>query len=109
MLQIVKHRAIWFTLSAILVGIAVISVAVWRFQESPEFKGGTLWEFSAVADNPPLASVQGFFTTNLNVPDAQVSYDAKDNLFIATFGRSTKRRTSSTFKSSRRNIRRFRN
>ena len=85
MLNITGHRKIWFTISAILVGVAVISIGVWRFEESAEFKGGTLWEFSAVADNPSLPDVQNFFVNDLQLPDAIVSYDAQHQIFLATF------------------------
>lgn len=85
MLHITGHRKIWFTISAILIGVALVAIGVWRFQESAEFKGGTLWEFSAVADNPSLSSVQTFFVSTLNLPDAQVSYDAQHQIFLATF------------------------
>jgi preprotein translocase subunit SecF len=85
MYNIVGHKKIWFTFSAILVGVALISIAIWRFQESAEFKGGTLWEFSASADSPALADVQGFFVNNLKLADAQVSYDAQHQVFLATF------------------------
>ena len=85
MLNITGHRKIWFTISTILVGLALISIAVWRFQESAEFKGGTLWEFSATADNPSLLSMQTFFVNNLKLSDAQISYDAQHQTFLATF------------------------
>jgi preprotein translocase subunit SecF len=86
MLNIVGHKKIWFTISIILVGIAVISIAVWRFQESPQFTGGTLWEFSAAADNPSLPQVQNFFTDNLKLDGATVTYDSTHQTFLATFG-----------------------
>jgi preprotein translocase subunit SecF len=85
MINITGHRRIWFTISAILVGIAVVSIAAWRFQESAQFKGGTLWEFSAIADNPSQAAVQNFFVNNLKLPDAQISYDTQHQVFLATF------------------------
>jgi preprotein translocase subunit SecF len=85
MLNITGHRKIWFTISIILIGLSLLAIGVWRFKESAEFKGGTLWAFSAVADNPSLASVQNFFTDNLNLGDAQVSYDAQHQVFLATF------------------------
>jgi preprotein translocase subunit SecF len=85
MLNITGHRKIWFTISAILVGLAVVSIAVFHFQESAEFKGGTLWEFSAVADNPSLPAVQNFFVNNLHLSDAEISYDAQHQIFLATF------------------------
>ena len=85
MYNITGHRAIWFTLSAVLVGIALLSIAVWRFEQSAEFKGGTLWEFSAVADHPAPTAVQDFFVNHLHLADAQVSYDAQHGVFLATF------------------------
>ncbi len=51
MFNIVGHKKIWFTLSIILVGIAVIAVAAFGFQQSAELKGGTLWEFKIPAQN----------------------------------------------------------
>src|ERR1700735_783126 len=69
MLNITGNRKIWFTISAIFVAIALLAIGFWRFQESAQFKGGTLWEFSAVADNPSLADVQNFFATNLQIND----------------------------------------
>jgi preprotein translocase subunit SecF len=86
MLNIVGHKKIWFTISIILVGIALVSIAVWHFQESAQFTGGTLWEFSAAADNPSLAQVQNFFTDNLKLNGATVTYDATHQTFLATFG-----------------------
>jgi len=85
MLNITGNRKIWFTISAILVGAALVAIGVWRFQESAEFKGGTLWEFSAAADSPTLVDMQSFFATTLNIPDAQISYDAQHQIFLATF------------------------
>ncbi len=83
MLNIVGNKKVWFTLSAVLVLGAVLAVAVLGFKESAEFKGGTLWEFSAQKENPSLAAMQDFFVTNLKQPHAEVSYDAQHQLFIA--------------------------
>ncbi len=85
MLNITGHRKIWFTISAILVGAALVAIGVWRFRESAEFKGGTQWEFSAAADAPTLSDVQAFFVNNLKLTDAAVSYDAQHQTFLATF------------------------
>lgn len=85
MLNITGHRRIWFTISAILVGASIVATAVFHFRESAEFKGGTLWEFSAVADNPSLSDMQGFFLSTLKLNDAAVSYDAQHQIFLAQF------------------------
>jgi preprotein translocase subunit SecF len=85
MYNIVGRRKIWFTFSGILILVALVAIGVWRFKESAEFKGGTLWEFSAVAENPPLPAVQSFFMQDLGVANAGISFDAQHQLFIARF------------------------
>ena len=72
MLNIVGHKKIWFTLSTILVGCAVLAIIVFGFQESAEFKGGTLWEFKAPTENPSTAQVQSVFVNTLHLADAAV-------------------------------------
>jgi preprotein translocase subunit SecF len=84
-LNIVGHRKIWFTFSTILVGCAVLAIIVFGFQESAEFKGGTLWEFKAPVENPTTAQVQDIFVNTLHVPDAEVDYDTTDQAFLVRF------------------------
>jgi preprotein translocase subunit SecF len=86
MLNITGHRKIWFAISTLFVGAALLAIAVFGFRQSAEFTGGTLWEFSAVADQPAQADVQNFFAANLKLADAVVSYDAQHQLFLARFG-----------------------
>jgi preprotein translocase subunit SecF len=85
MLNIVGHKKIWFIISGILVGAAVLSVIFFGFKESPEFKGGTLWEFSVPATSISQGDVQTFFSSNLGVQDAHVSFDPASKSFLATF------------------------
>jgi preprotein translocase subunit SecF len=85
-MNIVGHKKIWFTLSTILVGIALISIAVFHFQESAEFKGGTLWEFTVPAQSLSSADVQNEFVNNLHIVDAQTNYDATNQSFLVRFG-----------------------
>lgn len=86
MLNITGTRKIWFGISIILVGAALVSIAAFGFTQSAEFTGGTLWEFSAGANPPALGDVQNFFTANLKLADSRVSYDAAHNIFLARFG-----------------------
>jgi len=86
MYNIVGHKKIWFTLSIILVGAALISIAVFGFQESAEFKGGTLWEFSVPGQNLSSADVQAEFVNNLHILDAQTNYDPTNQSFLVRFG-----------------------
>jgi preprotein translocase subunit SecF len=75
MLNIVGRRKIWFTVSGILVGVALVSMAIFGFKQSAEFKGGTLWEFSLPAANASLSDVQQFFSSGLHISNADISFD----------------------------------
>ena len=85
MLNIVGHKKIWFTVSAIFVGLAVASIFVYGFKESAEFKGGSLWEFQVPAENPSLTDVQNFFANTLKIQGAEITFDSTNQSFLATF------------------------
>ena len=86
MLNIVGHKKIWFTLSIILVGIAVIAVATFGFQEAADLKGGTLWEFKVPGQNLSVTDVQNELTNNLHIADAQVNLNNGNQSFLVRFG-----------------------
>ena len=87
MLNIVGNKKIWFTISTLLVGAAVLAIIFFGFKESAEFKGGTLWEFSVPSASVSQADVQAFFASSLNVQDAQVESEGTgQSAFIARFG-----------------------
>jgi preprotein translocase subunit SecF len=86
MLNIVGHKKIWFTISIILVGIAILAIATYGFQESAELKGGTLWEFKVPAQNLSVSDVQNELVNNLHIADAQVSADTGNQSFLVIFG-----------------------
>ncbi len=90
MLNITGRKNIWFTLSGILIAIAIIAMVGFGFKESAEFKGGTLWEFSvpaaqnaAGAPQVSLTDMQNFFAQNLKAPGAQISFDPASHSFLA--------------------------
>jgi preprotein translocase subunit SecF len=85
MINIVGRKKIWFIISGTFVGIAVISMILFGFKESPEFKGGTQWEFSIAGNQPTLAQVQDFFVNNLKLADANITYDSTNQSFLASF------------------------
>ncbi len=89
MLNIVGHKKIWFTISIILVGIAVLAIATYGFQESAELKGGTLWEFQIPGQNLSVTDVQNELVNNLHITDAQVSANTGDQSFLVIFGSIT--------------------
>jgi preprotein translocase subunit SecF len=86
MLNIVGHKKIWFTISIILVGIALLAIATYGFQESAELKGGTLWEFKVSAQTLSIADVQNELVNNLHITDAEVNLDNGNQSFLVRFG-----------------------
>ena len=84
MLNIVGRKKVWFVISGIAVAAAIIAMVGFGFKESAEFKGGTLWEFSALADHPTLQAVQSEFAT-LGVAGSEVTMDSQHQTFIARF------------------------
>jgi preprotein translocase subunit SecF len=85
MLNIVGNRKIWFIISGILVGAALISIPVFGFKQSAEFKGGTLWEFSLPGSSASLGDVQQFFSSNLHISSADIGLDPASGSFMARF------------------------
>jgi len=86
MLNIVGRKAVWFTISGILVGLAVLAIIFFGFKQSAEFTGGSQWQFSIPGSNQPaLSDVQNFFVNKLGVPDAEISFDSTNDSFLATF------------------------
>lgn len=86
MLNIVGHKKIWFTISVILVGIAVASIALYGFKESAELKGGTLWEFTVSGQQLSVADVQNELSSGLHVDGAEVNFDSGNQSFLVRFG-----------------------
>lgn len=85
MINIVGRKKIWFTISGILLVIALAAIVGYGFNESAELKGGSQWQFEIPAAQPTLGQVQDFFANNLKMPDAQISFDSTDDSFLATF------------------------
>jgi len=86
MLNIVGHKKIWFTISIILVGIAVVAIATFGFKESAELKGGTLWEFKVSGQTLSTTDVQNMLANNLHIADAEVNSDSGNQAFLVRFG-----------------------
>lgn len=82
MLNIVGRKSIFLTVSAILVGGAVVATAVFGFRQGIDFAGGTLWQFHIAKDTPSAGDIENFFKANLNANEARVAYDST-NGFMA--------------------------
>lgn len=85
-MNIVGHKKIWFAISILLVGAALVSVAFYRFNLGTEFTGGTLWEFSVPGQSLSVSDVRNEFVNGLKIADANVEYDSTSHSFLVTFG-----------------------
>jgi preprotein translocase subunit SecF len=85
MLNIIGHKKIWFTISGTLIVLAIFAIIFYGFKESAEFKGGTLLEFSAIADHPSSSDIQNIFINDLKINNAQVTLDNSTQTFIIRF------------------------
>ncbi len=86
MLNIVGNKKIWFTLSAILVGAAVVAMIGFRFREGVDFSGGTLWQFKTSGNPPAVSDIQSVFQNDLKLADARVNFDQTNQTFLVRLG-----------------------
>ncbi len=86
MVNIVGNKKIWFTISGILIALALIAIVGFGFKQSAEFQGGTLWEFKVPTETPSIQDVQNFFTNALHVSDASVNLDEGSGIYLVRFG-----------------------
>src|SRR5258708_21481015 len=85
MLNIVGRKKIWFTLSGIVLIVAIGAIATYGFKQSAEFLGGSMWEFKVPVGQPTLADVQNFFANDLQTTGVAVTFDPTSNAFLARF------------------------
>lgn len=83
MLNIVGHKNIFFTVSGVLVAAAVVLIALFGFQQGIDFSGGTLWRFLIPDNRPTTQEAERVLRSDLNVPNATVTYDATNGNFLA--------------------------
>lgn len=85
MLNIVGRKKIWFILSGVLMGLAVLAMLFYGFKQSAEFLGGSLWEFKIPTNQPSLSDLQNFFANNLKIDGAEIAIDSTNQSFLARF------------------------
>ncbi len=98
-MNIIKHKAIFLTFSAILIGISIAAIAVWGFREGIDFKGGALLTFKS--SDQSAEQIQAVFANDLKVSDARVTFDSQNKNFFARLPETNEQRhqeISSTLK-----------
>jgi len=74
-MQVVKHRKIFYTISATLVLLSIFAIFLWGLKPSIDFAGGSLLDVS-FGENKPTASEVSGALDNLNFKDASVRSSA---------------------------------
>lgn len=83
MLDIVGHRKIYFTISAVLVGVSILAMVLLGFRQGVDFSGGTLWQFRIPDGSPKVSLVENVFKTDLEISEVRINYDRSNGIFFA--------------------------
>lgn len=82
MYNIIGHRKIWFALSAILVGISLVSFATWGLKYSVDFTGGSM-ESLSFEKKPSNQEINDIFKAlNLEAPSIKT---AENNIIVLRY------------------------
>ncbi len=79
--DVIGKRKIYLSISGVLVGAAILAIAVFGFAEGIDFTGGTLWQFKA--PNVAIEDVSKAFSEDLKVSDAKLTFDQSSGIFFA--------------------------
>lgn len=83
MLNIVGRKNIYFSISGIAVGAAIVAIVLFGFKEAVDFSGGTLWQFRVSAEKSAVSDIKKIFQTDFAHEEAVINYDATNNIFLA--------------------------
>lgn len=82
-LNIVGKRKIYFAVSGILVGAALLAIVFFGFRQGIDFVGGSLWRFKIVKAEPTPRVLEENFKTNFGISEIRLNYDAGNDVFLA--------------------------
>ncbi|HTY39895.1 MAG TPA: protein translocase subunit SecF [Candidatus Paceibacterota bacterium] len=81
MLNIIGHKNIFLTISALAVGAALVAILTFGLREGVDFQGGTLWRVHI--QNTDSQKIEDVFHNDLKVVDAHVTAESTaDNYLI---------------------------
>src|SRR3989344_1587631 len=85
----VRYRKFFYTLSAIMVGLAIFSISVWGFKFGLDFTGGSLLEITYTDSRPALPEVQSSLK-NAGFENASVRETGEKGYIVRTKNLSDK-------------------
>lgn len=80
-LNIVGHKKIYLTISALFVGASIVFIFLFGFKEGVDFAGGALWQFK-IGDRAASGEIETIFKEELGVSELRLNYDQENNAFF---------------------------
>jgi len=84
MLNVIGKKGIYFAISAIFIGCAIVAIASYGFKEGIDFRGGTLWQFKITQHTPASAVVEAGLKEALALREVRVNRDSEGG-FLTRF------------------------
>ena len=81
-LNIIGNRKIFLGVAAGLVIVAILAIAIFKFEAGVDFSGGALIKFR-IADQASTEEIQKYFVEELKFPETRVSYDPASSSYLA--------------------------
>ncbi len=85
MLNIIKYKAVFLSVSGALMLAALIAIISFGFVLGIDFRGGSLWQFKFAQNPPAIETVENVFANDLEIPSAVISRDMSGAMFFARF------------------------
>lgn len=82
MIDVVDKKSIYFTVSGIAVGAALVAIYLFGFQLAVDFTGGTLWQFRLGGSAVAAQEVKNVFAEKLDHTEAIVTYNAANGIYL---------------------------
>ena len=81
MVNVIGHRKIYLGISAVVVGAAVLAIALWGFRQGIDFTGGTFWQFK-LSGSESVSQVEEFFKNDLKLDEVKITSETAGNSFL---------------------------
>lgn len=84
-MNVIRHRKIYLTISALMVAVSIFLVFNYGFKEGIDFKGGTLWQVK-LGNNVTVLQVEELFRSEISeVGEVKINADITNDAFLIRF------------------------
>jgi len=81
MVNVIGNRKVYLGISAVVVGAAILAIALWGFKQGIDFTGGTFWQFK-LSGSEPVSQVEEFFKKDLGLKEVKISTESDGGSFL---------------------------